>query len=62
MIDKLDHHPADGPEFFRVRLYGYSQDQNTWEPIWKIPRNHVVSYLRRRRIPVPLNIAAAHWG
>lgn len=63
VIDKIvDMQGEENNPLFEVKWYGYSSDENTWEPTRHIQRSHIVRYCRRKRIPLPLNIAEAQVG
>jgi len=52
-----DHPSADvGETTYRVRWYGYSSKDDTYEPIRHLPRNKVISYYKRKKLPIPENI------
>ena len=66
VIDKIiDHGENDdenheyakvGQTLYRVRWYGYTAKDDTWEPVDHLPRSKVLSYCRRRRLEMPGNI------
>ena len=61
--DDADHPSADvGETTYRIRWYGYSAKDDTYEPIRHLPRNKVVSYYKRKKLPVPNNIEEAQQG
>ena len=61
--DDTDHPSADvGETTYRIRWYGYSAKDDTYEPIRHLPRNKVVSYYKRKKLPVPNNIEEAQQG
>ena len=43
-----------GETLFRIRWYGYAASADT--PIRHIPRSKVISYSKRRKIPLPDNL------
>ena len=45
-----------GETLFRVIWYGYAASADTWEPIRHLPRSKVISYFKRRKIPLPDNL------
>ena len=57
-------HPtaAVGETTYRVRWYGYGPDEDTFEPIRHLPRNKVVSYYKRRKLSLPVDIHEAIQG
>lgn len=64
VLDRVVDHGLDDDNVtkYRCRWYGYSSDQDTWEPIEHIPRSHVKRYYRRRRLPIPPTISSADVG
>ena len=46
----------DGELLFRVRWYGYAEDQDTWESVRNLPRSHIVRFCRKRNLPLPLHL------
>ena len=46
----------DGRNAYRVRWYGYSAEEDTWEPIHHLPRNKVLQYCRSKGLPIPEDI------
>ena len=63
-INRDTNHPSAkvGEMTYRVRWYGYPPDQDTYEPIRHLPRNHVVRYHKRRRLQSPANLDEAMNG
>ena len=63
VIDKIvDHGRCDdednpstciGDLLYRVRWYGFTSKDDTWEPVRHLPRNKIVSYHRRTQQPLP---------
>ena len=54
VIDHIvNHGELDGVLRFRVRWYGYSSKDDTWEPPEHVPRSQVIAYYRRRGISIP---------
>lgn len=54
VIDKIvAHKSGNGPHYFRVRWYGYRQEDDTWEPMEHLPKSSIVHYFRRKKLPVP---------
>ena len=51
-----------GETLFRIRWYGYAASADTWEPIRHLPRSKVISYFKRRKIPLPDNLDNANDG
>jgi hypothetical protein len=45
---------ADGSESYKVRWFGYSRDEDTWEPPANLPSSMVQKY--SRRVGLPANI------
>ena len=64
VIDKLVGHEysSDGTLLFQIRWYGYRPEDDTLQPIRDIPRNHVVTYCRRRKLRLPQSIDDAPLG
>ena len=72
MIDKIISHGVNadkehpsaevGEVTYRVRWYGYGAVDDTYEPIKHLPRNKVVSYCKRKKLPLPDNINEAVAG
>ena len=59
----VDHgYAEDGELLYRIRWYGYAEDQDTWEPVRHIPRSHIVRFSRLRGIPLPSHINEAMVG
>ncbi|CDF38257.1 unnamed protein product [Chondrus crispus] len=52
----------DGKLVFRVRLYGYTPEDDTEEPISHLRRNHVILYCKRKGLNVPDSIIRARQG
>lgn len=60
VCDDASHPSAKlGETIFRTRWYGFDSSQDTWEPITHLPRGKVLSYFRRKKLPVPENIGMA---
>ena len=64
VIDKLVGHEysSDGTLLFQIRWYGYGPEDDTLQPIRDIPRNHVVTYCKRRKLRLPQSIDDAQPG
>ena len=63
VIEKvLDHGYQDEELVLRVKWYGYDIKDATWEPIEHLPRSAVVTYFRRKGIPLPQQVARAQAG
>jgi Chromo (CHRromatin Organisation MOdifier) domain len=45
---------ADGSESYKVLWFGYSWEEDTWEPLVNLPSSTVQKY--RRRVGLPANI------
>ncbi|CDF40057.1 unnamed protein product [Chondrus crispus] len=57
------HGPGDdGLPLFRVRWYGYSDAESTWEPARHIDYNTVARYCRRKQVPIPDRTLWGHPG
>ncbi|MEM9094861.1 MAG: chromo domain-containing protein [Pseudomonadota bacterium] len=63
-INEDNNHPSakPGETVYRVRWYGYSASDDTYEPIRHLPRNKVVSYYKRKRLALPTDIGKAQLG
>ncbi len=63
-INEDPEHPTAkvGETTYQIRWYGVDKDGDTYEPIQHIPRNKVVSYYRRKQLPLPDNINSAQAG
>ena len=61
VIDHLvDHeYDAQGNLRFTIRWYGYSEEHDTCQPITDIPRSHIVTYCRRKKLTLPRSIEQA---
>ena len=46
----IDYDPKYG---CRIRWFGYTPEDDTWEPPGNLPKNVVLQYFRRRQTPVP---------
>ena len=64
IIDRLVAHriAEDGTTLYQIRWYGYSQNDDTIQPIGDIPRSKVVEYCRRRRLELPHDLENAIAG
>ena len=63
VIEKIiDHGYQDEELVLRVKWYGYAIKDATWEPIEHLPRSAVVTYFRRKGIPLPQQVARARSG
>ena len=64
VVDKIVAHreEGDGTFSYLVKWYGYSTDQNTWEPITNLRRSMIERYCRKRRIQCPEDLDLAIEG
>ena len=63
VIDRVvDHGYQDGSLILKVEWYGYTPKDATWEPIEQLPRSAVVRYFRRKKLPLPPQVANAQAG
>ena len=61
--DDKDHPTAKvGEKLFHVRRFGYTNKDDTYEPVRHLPRNKIVSYCKKKKIPLPENINDAQLG
>ncbi len=51
-----------GEMTYRVRWYGFPPEEDTYEPIRNLPHNKVVSYYKRKKLPLPGDIDQAMDG
>ena len=63
VIEKvIDHGYQDEELVLRVKWYGYDIKDATWEATEQLPRSAVVTYFRRKGIPLPQQAARARAG
>ena len=64
VLDEVVDHQRDHRQGLKllVKWYGFSESDNTWEPIHHVPRSAVIRYFNRRRLPVPQDITDAQEG
>ena len=63
VIEKIiDHGYQDEELLLQVKWYGYETKDATWEPIEQLPRSAVVRYFRRKKLPLPPQVARAQAG
>ncbi len=57
-------HPtaSENETMLKVRWAGYGAADDTFEPIHHVPRNAVVSYFRRKQLPLPNDLSRAQAG
>lgn len=61
--EDADHPSASvGERTYRVRWFRFNKDEDTFEPIRKLPRNKVINYCRRKRMDIPSEINQAMAG
>lgn len=51
-----------GERLYRVRWYDCGPDEDTWEPIRHLPRGKVLSYCKKKNVPIPEDIDKADDG
>lgn len=58
VVDYVDDHGYNkkGKLLLYVKWYGYSTNENTWEPTRHIPRSQIVRYFRQKRLALPKDI------
>lgn len=63
-VNTDEEHPSAevGEVTYRVRWYGYGAADDTYEPIKHLPRNKVISFCKRKKLPLPDNINEAVAG
>ena len=57
--DQSHPHATVGQTLYRIRWYGYDQNDDTWEPIDHIPRSQILLYHRRKRLRIPKDVDKA---
>ena len=64
IINEDERHPQikRGDMLYKVRWFGYTPEDDTFEPVHHLPRSQVLSYHNRKQMPVPSNIAKAMLG
>lgn len=63
VMDKtVDMQCEEDNPLFEVNCFDYSSDDNTWTPVQRIPRSHILRYCKRKKIPLPPNIPEAQAG
>ena len=59
----VDHGYADdGGLLVRIRWYGYTDADDTWQPCSDVPRSHLLRYFKRQRLPLPKQVQEAQTG
>ena len=53
---KKHRHAEVGDLLYRIRWYDFGPSDDTWEPIAHIPRSKVLSYHRKKKLPLPDNL------
>ena len=63
-INEDAEHPTArvGDTTYRVRWYGFGAEEDTFEPIHHLPRNKLVSYYKRKKLALPVDIHKAVAG
>ena len=58
VIEKLTNQSFDNENNWSYQVHWYDQENShdTWEPLGNLPRNEIVSYHKRKRIPLPPSI------
>ena len=56
VVDKIVDHGVDGEGIMRVKVrwYGFTEKEDTWEPVTNLPRHFLRLYARRQKIPLPI--------
>ncbi len=54
--DEEHPHAKKGERLYRIRWYGYTSKDDTYEPIQHLPRSKVISYYRRKKAKIPPDI------
>jgi hypothetical protein len=54
VVDKIVDHGVDEEGLMRVKVrwYGFTEKEDTWEPVANLPRHFLRLYARRVKIPV----------
>ena len=60
--NKRNRYAKVGEPLYRVRWYGFQEDDDTWEPTKHLPRSKIVSYYKAKKQPIPTNIDQADDG
>ena len=60
--DESHPHAKVGEILYRIRWYGYEAKDDTLEPINHLPRSKLLSYYRRRKLPLPTDLHRAMLG
>ena len=58
----VDHDYEDCSLILKVEWYGYKTEDAMWEAIEQLPRSAVVRYFRRKKLPLPPQVANAQAG
>lgn len=64
VLESIVSHMAgpDGKRYYRIRWYGYTPEEDTYEPIEHIPRSKVIAYYRRKRLALPPDLDCSQVG
>ncbi len=64
VIDRITDEATDseGRKSYLARCYGKPASLATWEPIENLPRIQVISFCRRKRLPLPASLQDALVG
>ena len=56
MVDNIVDHGVDGEGIMRVKVrwYGFTEKEDTWEPVTNLPRHFLRLYARRQKIPLSI--------